>query len=241
MNKRGIKTMRIVTWNANMKFRDKQNILIERLNPDVAFIQECENPKKYPKKFTDELFPYRIWNGDNENKGIAVFSKYKIIKLDSKSPSSRFYIPFKINGTFFIGIWAMNEEVNRQNRYIAQVWNILKDYNELLNNDLIILGDFNWSIIWDEKPDYPLVGNFRDVNTILNFYDMASAYHHHLKEDFGEEKNHTFFMHRKEEKPYHTDYIYLKKNTIENLKEFYIGKHDEWIKHSDHMPLLIEI
>ncbi|MFZ2196277.1 MAG: hypothetical protein WAV13_00990, partial [Thermodesulfovibrionales bacterium] len=29
--------------------------------------------------------------------------------------------------------------------YIAQVWNILKEYEELLNNNIIILGDFNWA------------------------------------------------------------------------------------------------
>jgi endonuclease/exonuclease/phosphatase family metal-dependent hydrolase len=76
---------------------------------------------------------------------------------------------------------------------------------------------------------------------MLNKYDIESAYHYHFKEDFGNEKNHTFFMHKKKEKPYHTDYIFLKKNTIENLKEFSVGKHDGWIKYSDHVPLLIEI
>jgi exonuclease III len=229
--------MRIVTWNANKAFRNKQRILVERLNPDVAFIQECE----HPEKFEENLFPFTIWKGKDKNKGIAVFSKYEIIELNEISPLSRFYIPFKIKGTFFIGIWAMDDKEIPQNRYIAQVWNILNKYKELLKNDIVILGDFNWNIIWDKKPDYPLAGDFRDINAMLNKYDIESAYHHHFKEDFGNEKNHTFFMHKKEEKPYHTDYIFLKKNTIENLKEFSVGKHDEWIKYSDHVPLLIEI
>jgi hypothetical protein len=54
--------------------------------------------------FPDKLFPFRIWKGENKNKGIAVFSKYEIIQLGDKSPFSKFYLPIKINGTFFIGI-----------------------------------------------------------------------------------------------------------------------------------------
>ena len=228
--------MRIVTWNANMAFRNKQRILVERLNPDVVFIQECEHPDNFEKK----LFPFAIWKGENQNKGIAVFSKYKIIELDNKNQSSRFYINFKVKDTFFIGIWAMNDEKNRQNRYIAQVWNILNEFEELLNNDIIIFGDFNWNIIWDKKPDYPLAGDFRDVNSMLNNYNIESVYHHHFNEDFGEEKNPTYFQTKKKDKSYHTDYIFSKKNSLENLKEFLVGQYDEWIKYSDHMPLLME-
>ena len=46
--------MRIVTWNAHMAFRNKQKNLVERLDPDVAFIQECE----HPDKFKEKLFPF---------------------------------------------------------------------------------------------------------------------------------------------------------------------------------------
>ncbi len=226
--------MRLVTWNANMAFRNKQRILVERLNPDVAFIQECE----HPDKFKEKSFPSAIWKGENQNKGIAVFSKYKIIELDKKI-QSRFYIPFKVKDTFFIGIWAMNDEEKPQNRYIAQVWNILNEYQGLLSSDIVIFGDFNWNIIWDKKPDYPLAGDFRDVNIILNNYNIESVYHYHFNEDFGEEKRPTYFMARKKDESYHTDYIFSKKNTLRNLKEFF-GQYDEWIKYSDHMPLLME-
>lgn len=226
--------MRIITWNAHMAFRNKQKNLVERLDPDVAFIQECEDPDKYPDKFPKKLFPFRIWKGENKNKGIAVFSKYEIINFDDENTSSRFYIPFKISGTFFIGIWAMNDKENPQNSYIGQVWNILNKYKELLNNEIIILGDFNWNIIWDN--DSP-AHNFKDVIDILNKYDIKSVYHHYFKENFGKETNPTYFHLYK--KPYHTDYIFLKKNKINTIKNFSIGKNNEW--KSDHMPLFIEI
>jgi len=231
--------MKIVTWNANMAFRNKQNALVEKLDPDVAFIQECEDPDMYPDEFPEKLFPFRIWNGDNKHKGIAVFSKYEIIKLDEKSPSSKYYLPVKINGTFFIGIWAMNDKEEPQNRYIAQVWNILNKYKELLNNEIIILGDFNWNIFWDNKEWSTLVADFRDVNAMLNKYDLVSVYHNHFKEDFGREKNPTYFHLYKKNKSYHTDYIYIKKNSMDTIIKFSVGQYGEW--DSDHMPLFIEI
>jgi len=233
--------MKIVTWNAHMGFRNKQKDLIERLDPDVAFIQECEDPDDYPDMFTDKLFHHRIWNGDNKCKGIAIFSKYKITKLDDNSPSSKFYLPVKINGTFYIGIWAMNDKEKPQNRYIAQVWNIINEYKELFDNNIIIFGDFNWNIIWDKKESNSLGGDFRKVNDMLNKNDIESVYHHHFKEDFGKEKNPTYYMFKKETKSYHTDYIFLKKNILCKIKNFSVGKYNEWINYSDHMPLLIEI
>jgi exonuclease III len=231
--------MKIVTWNAHTGFRNKQKNLIERLDPDVAFIQECEDPDKYPDMFPDKLFPYRLWNGENKDKGIAVFSKYEIIKLDDKSPSSKFYLPVKINGNYFIGIWAMNDKENPQNRYIGQVWNILNKYKELLNNEIIILGDFNWNIFWDNKEWSTLVADFRDVNAMLNKFNIVSVYHNYFKEDFGTEKTPTYFHLYDESKRYHTDYIYLNKNIMDTIKQFSVGQYNEW--DSDHMPLFVEI
>ncbi len=219
-----------------MAFRKKQRIVIERFDPDIAFIQECE----HPDRFNEKLFPFYIWEGENKNKGIAAFSKNKIIQIDRKSPS-RFYIPFILKGTAFIGIWAMNDKENPKNRYIAQVWNILKEYTELFDMDIIILGDFNWEITWDEKRSKSLTGDFQKVNSLLMDNNIVSGYHNHFKEDFGKEKNQTYFMQKNQNKKYHTDYIFLKKNIIDNITNFYVGQYNEWIEYSDHMPLFIEI
>jgi endonuclease/exonuclease/phosphatase family metal-dependent hydrolase len=133
----------------------------------------------------------------------------------------------------------MNDKENPQNRYIGQVWNILNKYKEILNNEIIILGDFNWNIFWDNKEWSTLVADFRDVNAMLNKFNIVSVYHNYLKEDFGNEKTPTYFHLYKKNKPYHTDYIYLKKNTLDTIKKFSVGQYNEW--GSDHMPLFIEI
>jgi len=64
-------------------------------------------------------------------------------------------LPFQIMGpelTFTLfAIWAMNNKENRDARYIGQVWLAINYYEELLNNNTIMIGDFNSNKIWDYK------------------------------------------------------------------------------------------
>jgi ribosomal protein S24E len=83
------------------------------------------------------------------------------------------------------------------------------------------------------------VADFRDVNAMLNKFNIVSVYHNYFKEDFGNEKTPTYFHLYDENKRYHTDYIYLKKNTMDTIKQFSVGQYNEW--DSDHMPLFVEI
>ena len=61
--------MRVITWNCNLKFKDKFE-LIDSYDPDICFIQECE-------KLKSDFFPNfkYFWTGRNENKGMGVFTK----------------------------------------------------------------------------------------------------------------------------------------------------------------------
>lgn len=79
-----------------------------------------------------------------------------------------------------------------------------------------------------------------DVIGLLKDYQIESSYHYLKDKDFGEETDKTFYMYRKEDKPYHIDYIFMPKLFLKNVKQFSIGNYVEWIKYSDHMPLFIE-
>ena len=85
--------MKIISWNCNRAFRNKFSI-IQKYDADIYVIQECENPKKYPKEFSRFLTNY-VWCGENENQGLAVFAKpnVKIEKNDWPvyPPSSFFF------------------------------------------------------------------------------------------------------------------------------------------------------
>ena len=225
--------MKILTWNANMAFRKKQQHIIDAFDPDVYVIQECESPDKF-----DNNKP-TFWIGDNKNKGLGVFSKVKPTPIDYQNNKLKYHIPFKIDDIYFIGIWSMNDKKNHENRYIGQVWNIINTYNWMLDEKIIILGDFNWNIILDKNPDYPLAGNFKQVIDRLSDYNISSIYHKINNEAFGEEKQPTLFMYRKFERFYHIDYVFAKDEL--EVVEFKVGKYDDWIEHSDHMPLLLEV
>ena len=219
-----------------MAFRKKQKNILNNLNPDVLLVQECEQPNKFDEFF----FPHFLWTGDNKNKGLALFSKYKIenhtIKIDSK-----WHLSFKIKDTHFIGIWAMDDKINPENRYIAQVWNTVNHYKSILNEKIIIFGDFNWNIIWDEKPSYPLKEDFQHLIDLFEEYDIVSSYHLKNQEEYGSETNPTLFMYRKENKPYHVDYIFVKNELLKNTWKLKIGNYKDWREYSDHMPLQLEL
>jgi endonuclease/exonuclease/phosphatase family metal-dependent hydrolase len=133
----------------------------------------------------------------------------------------------------------MNDSEDVRKRYIGQVYSALNHYEELLGEPTIIIGDFNWNAIWDMKPSYPLYGNLTDVVDILKGQKIKSAYHEFFDEDFGKETKPTFFMHHKESKPYHIDYCFISPDfKISNVE---VGLYDEWIKKSDHMPIIMTL
>ncbi|MCT4545108.1 MAG: hypothetical protein N4A63_16380 [Vallitalea sp.] len=76
--------------------------------------------------------------------------------------------------------------------------------------------------------------------SLLQSYNIKSLFHLLNNEIHGEETVHTFYMYRHKEKGYHIDYSYCSQRLINNLLNFDIGKFDDWIDYSDHMPLIFE-
>ena len=70
-----------------------------------------------------------------------------------------------------------------------------------------------------------------------------SAYHSISGDSFGYENEATFFHTKNESKKYHIDYLYTKSLDTKSLdtKSITIGKYKDWIKLSDHSPVMIEI
>jgi exodeoxyribonuclease-3 len=216
-----------------MAYRNKLNYIM-RFNPDIVVIPECEEFGNQTSK--------RLWFGDNKNKGIGIFSYFDFeIELDPNyNPSFRYIIPIIVKGPSnfnLLAIWAMNDSIDVRRRYIGQVWLAINYYQELFKKPLIIIGDFNWNMIWDATPSYPLYGNLTDVIKNLKDKEIQSAYHSFYGEEFGAETKTTLFMHHDKNKPYHVDYCFTSKHfELENVE---IGEYANWAKKSDHMPLII--
>jgi len=115
----------------------------------------------------------------------------------------------------------------------------------LLQAPIIIAGDFNWNVIWDNDK-YKLYGTLTDVINLLEQHEIHSTYHSipdvlfGTNTIFGYEKDPTLFLLKNKEKTYHIDYIFTSKNFIEKIDSCRVGKYKDWIGLSDHMPVFAE-
>ena len=225
--------MRVITWNCNLKFKEKFE-LVNSYDPDICFIQECE-------KLKSSLFPnYKyFWTGRNENKGLGVLTKKNdFFVYESHNKDLINFLPIASDGLKLLGVWSFNHRARKFGSEVSgntiDAINFYRDWFGGNNERCVIAGDFNNSIIWDKKNND---NNFNNINDNLVNLGFVSNYHKLEKEAFGKESSATFFHTKKDSKQYHIDYIYSKSLNPLNLK---VGSYSEWISYSDHSPLIVE-
>ena len=62
-----------------------------------------------------------------------------------------------------------------------------------------------------------------------------------FEEQNGKEKQPTFHQTKNIEKPFHIDYIFLPRDWGSRIKGLEVGHHAQWLKHSDHCPVTVEL
>jgi exonuclease III len=230
--------MRIVSWNCNGALRKKLGALCT-LDADIYVVQECEDPARSTDANYKDWAANYLWLGPTKNKGLAVFAKPEISlkQVDLDAGPLELFLPCIVNGdTALLAAWT-RQGVNRDYRYIGQLWQYLQIHAGFLNSDkAILIGDLNSNKQWDDKRTW----NHSEVVRGLRAQGLESGYHHLLNEDQGQETRPTFLMHRKLEKPYHIDYAFLSQALLPNAK-LEIGGIDTWLEHSDHMPVVVDI
>ena len=78
-----------------------------------------------------------------------------------------------------------------------------------------------------------------DALTASGFH---SLYHHTTSEQQGEEMLPTFFLQRKEEKPFHIDYVFAHEKRLDEKRwSAQVGSPSEWLSMSDHMPIIVDL
>ena len=224
--------MKIISWNCNLNFKNKFE-LIESHNPSIVFIQECEElPLNYFPKYS------YLWIGKNEKKGMAVMINGGNAKIDKiYNDNLIYFLPINSDLGNVLGVWAYNHRANKKfgSDFYGETSKAIKYYSNFLDKKetFLLAGDFNNSVIWDKK------NSENSFNTSIKEIEnkgFFSSYHSSYGDKFGEESNKTFFHTKKENLSYHIDYIFSKKK----IDNFYLGTYKDWIKSSDHVPLFCE-
>jgi len=225
-----------------MKFREDYKLIFP-MYPDIVVIPECENINRIDfGSFSDKISD-SYWIGNNESKGLGIFTfnDFKIELYDNYNDKYKYILPLIVsnqkNTYNLIGCWTKKVEGGLE--YVQNLGFSLEEYDSFLNHDkVIICGDLNSNQIWDKSSEYP---NHTDVVKILSKKGISSSYHSFYNETHGQETIPTYFHYHQKERPFHIDYCFLSKPLIDRLKNVEIGEYDDWMKYSDHVPLIIDI
>jgi len=226
--------MKILSWNCNLNFEKKYDHL-ESIDADILIIQECEKLKE--NYFSNAKF---FWTGRLENKGLGILIKNRSASLDPiHNPNLINFLPIQSDELKILGVWAYNHRAVKFGQNVSgNTIEAIKYYEVWLMDEsrpCIFGGDFNNSPIWDKRNN---PNNFENINRVLNSLGFESAYHSKTGDDFGVENAATLFHTKKESKKYHIDYLYLKSLVVKSLE---VGAYKDWIKLSDHVPIIVEI
>jgi hypothetical protein len=227
-------SMRLVTWNCCLGSFSNKVPLLDSLAADIAVVQECARPEIECET--------RLWFGDNPRQGIAVLASngYQIRALPTEVDVPKFVFPLEVIGPvnfLLLVVWSKGKQ---KYRYVMGIVKAIRIYRDLIRNSpTVVIGDFNSNAIWDtwHPPDL----NHSALITLLSQLGLVSSYHHFYRETHGAETWPTFYLQRNKERPYHIDYCFVPERWASQIESVQIGSDDEWQKHSDHRPLLVQL
>lgn len=233
-------SIKIVSWNCNMAFRKKVKVILDE-TIDVLIIQECECIDKLSVNKWDIKPNSFYWFGKNKNKGIAIFT-FNGFKIDHSyvehNEDFEYIIPVRIaKDTQEYLLYAVWTQKIYDGHYTRHIFNAVEYYRAAITScPTLIIGDYNSNSIWDKKGRKT---NHSNLVSILSEMNMSSVYHSTRNEKQGEEKTPTLYFQRKENKTYHIDFFFISNVLLQNVQHFTIGKYNDYISYSDHMPLCL--
>lgn len=236
--------MRIISWNVKNGLNNIEKInRISNLAPDIAILQEVQHPQKSNNDFQFEDY---LWVGEERSRGLGLgvftFSKDYKLELLVEEIKYEWIMPIKVSGKGDFTLIAVWTKRMPSASYGKVLYNAFIEYENLIKNGpVIIIGDFNL-----EKrvtSSYSGLGGKSGYNKIIdlfNSYNLTSCYHHLNQEKYGMESQYTYFHHQSLEKPFHIDYCLVSQEFIADMKKFRIGEIGEYLRVSDHSPLIFE-
>lgn len=241
--------MRIATWNCSMALHRKFDAML-RLEPDIAVICECAEPKRLESlagslDFRDQS----VWIGDNRNKGLGVFAfnGYAVQLHQPFYPTLRHVAPVRVTGPLecnVLAVWAQNGSggVSRKHQ-LGPLRRALTKYREFMaERPSVVAGDFNNNVYW-HRPGWRI--NHANAVATLEKLGFVSAYHAMRGELQGGETVPTVYWRdrRKDGPTYHIDYVFLPGQWLGRVRELTVGSFEDWCGSglSDHVPIVVDI
>jgi endonuclease/exonuclease/phosphatase family metal-dependent hydrolase len=231
--------MRILVWNINMAAH-KKIALLRRLKPDIAIMPECAAPDVIVSKRPDFAFTDAQWTERSRHKGLGVFSfgDLRLRRSPSFDPRFAVFLPIEVTGrTRFnlLAVWALSFRASSG----ATMPDALRFYRRFLQSaDAVVAGDFNNSVFWD-RPGKPT--NFSGIEGTLSDLGLSSAYHDVTGESFAKEHYPTLWFLKRPTQGYHIDYCFVPRAWYSRPVSVWVGRHRQWLAHSDHAPLVVSI
>jgi exonuclease III len=231
--------MRILTWNCNGAFRSKFQLL-DQFKADVLIIQECENPHQSLPLYR-EWAGEHVWIGRLPYKGLGIFARngHRLQRLHWPDAGASFFLPVLVDDDLqLVGVWTQSARKTAEN-YVGQLGLYLLQNLDWFNERTVMAGDFNSNT----KLDRPKA-KWTHARCAFDLQSggLVSLYHQSTGEHHGGETCPTFFLHRDRAKPFHIDYAFAHRSLIlDRGSQVLIGLPEQWLDHSDHMPLVFEI
>jgi hypothetical protein len=207
----------------------KKRHLVEALQPDVAILPEVSQ-----RHIAETNAPFKAWVGSNQHKGLGVLGftnrSYVLHEAGGLLP---WHIPFTVDGMNIIGLWAHVRD--KDLKYVRVTHEIVRRHADfLISAPSLIIGDFNSNTAWDR--DHPGRNHSMLVEN-LHALGLQSVYHETEGVAHGGETTKTYFHTKKLHFGYHIDYAFLGGAS----GRLAIGRHEDWLMHSDHMPLILDV
>jgi endonuclease/exonuclease/phosphatase family metal-dependent hydrolase len=215
-----------------MAFARKRE-LIQSHKPDLLILQECSEAD-----ILETNAPFKHWVGTNKHKGLGIigYADHDYIINDSYTDELPWFIPVEIAdlNLHVLAVWAHVK--TQQLRYVRVTHEAVDHYKQFITESpTIITGDFNSNTIWDKL--HPKRSHSLLVEK-LHGLGLDSLYHAQTKELEGAETTPTLYMYRNPEKGYHIDFVFMTENMLAG-STMEIGKPEEWLMQSDHMPIFV--
>lgn len=231
-------SVRFVAWNCQQGLARKTTALA-RLDPDIAVLSEAPLVSPFQPSLLDEPVSWHS-AGPYPAKSVAIAGfGVELAPRSLAEDSHRWGVgATSPGGVGILGIWSVCQAGRR---YGDEVLGLV-DANAkwIASGRVLVAGDFNI--------DAHGVGNggggahlFDTLVRRLEGLGLVSAYHCARGESFGAESAMTHFHRRKLDDSFHIDYCFVPAAWRDDIRAVSIGSPGDWLAHSDHMPLVVDL